>query len=123
MDSYILNAWQKLIDLFKKNHYNANIKITYIHKESNMAFEPLKDRLLVLREEQSNQTASGLYIPDTAKEKPLEGKVVAVGPDAKSDGINIDDTVVFANFSGMEITIEGTEYLILLSKEVLGLIK
>ncbi len=88
-----------------------------------MAFEPLKDRLLILREEQSNQTASGLYIPDTAKEKPLEGKVIAVGPDAKEDGINVDDTVVFANYSGMEVTIEGTEYLILKSEEVLGLIK
>ena len=88
-----------------------------------MAFEPLKDRLLVIREEQSNQTASGLYIPDTAKEKPLEGKVSAVGPDAKEDGISVGDTVVFANFSGMEITIEGQDYLVLLSKEVLGLIK
>ena len=88
-----------------------------------MAFEPLKDRLLVIPEEQATTTASGLYIPDTAKEKPLQGKVVAVGPDAKEDGINVDDTVVFANFSGMEITIEGQEYLILLSKEVLGLIK
>jgi chaperonin GroES len=82
-----------------------------------------KTRKLVTREEQSNTTASGLYIPDTAKEKPLEGKVVAVGPDAKEDGISVGDTVVFANFSGMEITIEGKEYLILLSKEVLGLIK
>ena len=88
-----------------------------------MAFEPLKDRLLVEREEQSNQTDSGLYIPDTAKEKPLEGKVVAVGPDAKEDGISVGDKVIFANFSGMEITLEGKEYLILLSKEVLGLIK
>ena len=88
-----------------------------------MAFEPLKDRVLVLREEQSNQTASGIYIPDTAKEKPLEGKVIAVGPKAKEDGININDIVVFANFSGMEITIENKEYLILLSKEILGLIK
>ena len=88
-----------------------------------MAFEPLKDRVLVIRQEQSNTTASGIIIPDTAKEKPLEGKVVAVGPDAIEDGINIDDTVVFASFSGMEITIEGREYLILLSKEVLGLIK
>jgi len=88
-----------------------------------MAFEPLKDRLLIIPEEQANTTASGLYIPDTAKEKPLQGKVVAVGPDAKEDGINVDDTVVFANFSGMEINIEGQEYLILLSKEVLGLIK
>ena len=88
-----------------------------------MAFEPLKDRLLVIREEQTNQTASGLYIPDSAKEKPLEGKVTAVGPDAKEDGINVGDTVVFANFSGMEINIEGQDYLILLSKEVLGLLK
>jgi len=88
-----------------------------------MAFEPLKDRVLVIRQEQSNTTASGIIIPDTAKEKPLEGKVVAVGPDAIEDGISVDDTVVFASFSGMEITIEGKEYLILLSKEVLGLIK
>ena len=88
-----------------------------------MAFEPLKDRLLVVPEVQATQTASGLYIPDTAKEKPLQGKVTAVGPDAKEDGINIGDIVVFANFSGMEIKIEGQEYLILLSKEVLGLIK
>jgi len=88
-----------------------------------MAFEPLKDRLLVKREEQSNQTASGLYIPDSAKEKPLEGKVIAVGPEAKEDGINVGDTVVFANFSGLEIIIEGEENLILLSKEVLGLIR
>ena len=88
-----------------------------------MAFIPLANRVLVEREEQSNTTASGIIIPDTAKEKPLQGKVVAVGPDAKEDGISEGDTVVFANFSGMEITIEGSEYLILLSKEVLGLIK
>ncbi len=88
-----------------------------------MAFIPLANRVLVEREEQSNTTASGIIIPDTAKEKPLQGKVIAVGPDAKEDGISEGDTVVFANFSGMEITIEGSEYLILLSKEVLGLIK
>ncbi len=88
-----------------------------------MAFIPLANRVLVEREEQSNTTASGIIIPDTAKQKPLQGKVVAVGPDAKEDGISEGDTVVFADFSGMEITIEGSEYLILLSKEVLGLIK
>lgn len=106
-----------------KNDYNASIKIHYLNLGVTMAFEPLKDRLLVLREEQSNQTASGLYIPDTAKDKPLEGKVIAVGPDAKEDGINVDDTVVFANYSGTEITLEGQEYLILVSKDILGLIK
>jgi len=88
-----------------------------------MAFIPLANRVLVEREEQTNTTASGIIIPDTAKEKPLQGKVVAVGPEAKEDGISEGDTVVFANFSGMEITIEGSEYLILLSKEVLGLIR
>ena len=88
-----------------------------------MAFIPLANRVLVEREEQSNTTASGIIIPDTAKEKPLQGKVIAVGPIAIEDGISEGDTVVFANFSGMEITIEGKEYLILLSKEVLGLIK
>jgi len=88
-----------------------------------MAFEPLKDRLLVLRQEQSNQTASGLYIPDSAKEKPLQGKVIAVGPEAKEDGISADDTVVLANYTGTQITLENQEYLILTSKEVLGIIK
>jgi chaperonin GroES len=94
-----------------------------IYKGANMAFIPLANRVLVEREEQSNTTASGIIIPDTAKQKPLQGKVIAVGPDAKEDGISEGDTVVFADFSGMEITIEGSEYLILLSKEVLGLIK
>lgn len=88
-----------------------------------MAFEPLKGRVLVTREEQSNTTASGLYIPDSAKEKPLEGKVVAVGPKAKEDGISVGDRVVFGKYSGAEITIENQEYLILESKEILGLIK
>ena len=88
-----------------------------------MSFTPLGNRVLIEREEQTNQTASGLYIPDSAKEKPLEGKVIAVGPEAKEDGISVGDTIVFANFSGLEIVIEGEENLILLSKEVLGLIK
>jgi len=88
-----------------------------------MAFIPLTNRVLVEREEQTNTTASGIIIPDTAKEKPLQGKVVAVGPEAKEEGISEGDIVVFADFSGMEITIEGSDYLILLSKEVLGLLK
>ncbi len=88
-----------------------------------MAFIPLADRVLIEREEQINTTASGIIIPDSAKEKPLQGKVIAVGPEAKEDGISEGDTVVFANYSGMEITVEGSEYLILPSKDVLGLLK
>jgi len=88
-----------------------------------MAFIPLADRVLIEREEQTNTTASGIIIPDSAKEKPLQGKVIAVGPEAKEDGISEGDTVVFANYSGMEIIVEGSEYLILPSKDVLGLLK
>jgi len=88
-----------------------------------MSFQPLGNRVLVKREEQTNTTASGIIIPDSAKEKPLEGKVIAVGKDALEDGISEGDIVVFAKFSGLEITIDGTEYLILVSKEILGIMK
>jgi chaperonin GroES len=88
-----------------------------------MSFQPLGNRVLIKREEQTNTTASGIIIPDSAKEKPLEGKVIAVGKEALDDGISEGDIVVFAKFSGLEITIDGTEYLILVSKEILGIMK
>ena len=88
-----------------------------------MKLKPLDDRVVIEVTELEEKNVGGIIIPDTAKEKPLQGKVVAVGPEAKEEGITEGDTVVFANFSGMEITIEGSEYLILLSKEILGLIK
>jgi len=88
-----------------------------------MSFQPLGNRVLIQREEQTNTTASGIIIPDSAKEKPLEGKVIAVGKDAVEDGISEGDIVVFGKFGGTEITIDGTEYLILTSKEILGVMK
>jgi len=88
-----------------------------------MSFQPLGNRVLIEREEQTNTTASGIIIPDSAKEKPLEGKVIAVGKDAVEDGISEGDIVVFGKFGGTEITIDGTEYLILTSKEILGVMK
>jgi len=88
-----------------------------------MSFQPLGNRVLIEREEQTNTTASGIIIPDSAKEKPLEGKVIAVGKDAVDDGISEGDIVVFGKFGGTEITIDGTEYLILTSKEILGVMK
>jgi chaperonin GroES len=109
------------LTFFEKMTKITSLKI--IRKGADMAFIPLANRVLVEREEQTNTTASGIIIPDTAKKKPLQGKVIAVGPEAKEDGISEGDTVVFADFSGMEITIEEKEYLILLSKEVLGLIQ
>ncbi len=88
-----------------------------------MNFQPLANRVLVEREEEVTTTASGIIIPDNAKEKPLQGKVLAVGPDAKEEGINEGDTVVFGKYAGSEITLDGKEYLILNSDDILGLLK
>ncbi len=88
-----------------------------------MSFTPLGNRVLIEREEQTNQTASGLYIPDSAKEKPLEGKVIAVGKEAIEAGINEGDTVVFPKYGGTEITVDGTEYLIMSSEDIFGVLK
>lgn len=88
-----------------------------------MSFQPLGNRVLIQREEQATQTATGLYIPDSAKEKPLNGKVIAVGKEAIEAGINEGDTVVFPKFGGTEITIGGQEYLIMSSDDILGIMK
>jgi chaperonin GroES len=85
-----------------------------------MSFQPLGNRVLILRETQTNTTASGIIIPDSAKEKPLQGKVIAVGKDAIEVGISEGDTVVFPKFGGSEISIDGTEYLIMSSDDILG---
>ena len=85
-----------------------------------MSFTPLGNRVLIEREEQTNQTASGLYIPDSAKEKPLNGKVIAVGKEAVEAGINEGDTVVFGKFGGTDLTIDGKEYLIMSSDDIYG---
>jgi len=88
-----------------------------------MSFQPLGNRVLIKREEQTNTTASGIIIPDSAKEKPLEGKVIAVAKDAIEAGINEGDTVVFPKYGGTEITMDGIEYLIMSSEDILGVMK
>ncbi|HIP41725.1 MAG TPA: co-chaperone GroES [Campylobacterales bacterium] len=88
-----------------------------------MSFQPLGNRVLIRRVEQTNTTASGIIIPDSAKEKPLQGKAIAVGKLAIEDGINEGDTVVFSKFGGIEITLDGVDYLVLGSKEILGVMK
>jgi chaperonin GroES len=88
-----------------------------------MSFQPLGNRVLIEREEQTNQTASGLYIPDSAKEKPSEGKVVAVGKDAIEAGLTEGDIVLFPKYGGTEVTIGGREYLIMSSDDILGVMK
>jgi chaperonin GroES len=94
-----------------------------------MKLRPLQDRILVQRVEEETTTKGGIIIPDTAKEKPAEGKVVAVGngkmgDDGKRVALEIKkgDRILFGKYSGTEVKIEGEEYLIMREDDVLGII-
>ena len=95
-----------------------------------MDFRPLHDRVLVRRLDTEEKTAGGIIIPDTAKEKPQEGEVVAVGPGAKNeDGkispldVNVGDIVLFGKWSGTEVKIDGKEYSIMKESDIMGVSK
>jgi len=94
-----------------------------------MKVKPLNDRVLVQRIEEVQVTKGGIVIPDTAKEKPIEGKVVAVGPGKMSDAgnrmalqVKEGDRVLFGKYSGTEIKIEGEEYLMMREEDLLAVI-
>ncbi len=94
-----------------------------------MKFKPLHDRVLVERVEQENKSAGGIIIPDTAQEKPMEGKVIAAGSGARSeDGkitpldVKAGDKILFGKWSGTEVTIDGTEMIIMKESDILGII-
>ena len=92
--------------------------------------KPLEDRVLVTVEEQEQTTASGLVIPDTAKEKPQQGTVIAVGPGKRSEHtgelleleVSEGDTVLFSKYGGTEVKVGGQEYLILSARDILAII-
>jgi chaperonin GroES len=93
-----------------------------------LKFKPLHDRVLVRRIEQESKSSGGIIIPDSAKEKPIEGEVLAVGPGARDDSgkvlpldVKVGDTVVFGKWSGTEIKIESEEYLILKESDIFGI--
>ena len=83
---------------------------------------PLGDRVLIELVEQEETTASGIVLPDSAKEKPQEGKVVAVGKDAE-DEVKVDDRVIYSKYAGTEVEYEGKEYLILGKMDILATIE
>ena len=94
-----------------------------------MAFRPLGDRVLVRRVEEEEKTKGGIIIPDTAKEKPQEGKVIAVGPGSRDDSGKINaldlkagDRILFGKWSGSEIKLEGEDLLIMKESDVLGVL-
>jgi chaperonin GroES len=95
-----------------------------------MKIRPLYDRIVVKRIEQGDEVQGGLYIPDSAKEKPQEGEVVAVGKGKRLEGgkvvpldVQVGNRILFAKYSGSEIKLGGDEYLIMREDEVLGIIK
>ena len=94
-----------------------------------MAFRPLHDRILVRRIEAEEKTSGGIIIPDTAKEKPQEGEVMAVGPGARDDrgelialDVKAGDRILFGKWSGTEVKIDGEDLLIMKESDVLGII-
>ena len=91
---------------------------------SNVNIKPLADRVLVQPAAAEEKTASGLYIPDTAKEKPQRGTVVAAGPGKKDEPVTVKagDTVLYGKYAGTEINIEGQEYLIMRESDILAIV-
>src|SRR3954447_19727341 len=94
-----------------------------------MAFRPLGDRVLVKRVEEEEKTRGGIIIPDTAKEKPQEGEVIAVGPGARDESgklqaldVKVGDRILFGKWSGTEVKLDGEELLIMKESDIMGVI-
>ena len=95
-----------------------------------MAFRPLHDRVLIRRVEQEAKTAAGIIIPDTAKEKPMEGEVIAVGPGARDENgklqpldVKAGDRVLFGKWSGTEVRLEGEDLMVMKESDLMGVIE
>jgi chaperonin GroES len=108
--------------VFQRHHFCST--------EENMSFRPLHDRILVRRVESQEKTKGGIIIPDTAKEKPSEGEVVAVGTGARNEAgqiqaldVHAGDRILFGKWSGTEIKINGEDLLIMKESDVLGIIE
>ena len=95
-----------------------------------MGFRPLHDRVLIRRLDGDEKTAGGIIIPDTAKEKPMEGEVISVGPGARDDNgkiapldVKAGDTVLFGKWSGTEVKLDGEDLLIMKESDIMGVIE
>ena len=95
-----------------------------------MAVKPLEDRILIKPLEAETKTAAGIYLPESAKEKPMQGRVVALGPGKLLDNgervkpaVKKGDTVVFGQYGGTEVTLDGTDYKVLRESEILAKVK
>src|SRR5262245_5114505 len=99
-------------------------------REGSMKFRPLQDRVLIRRIEEEEKTKGGIIIPDTAKEKPMEGEVVAAGPGTRDDDgklrpldIKVGDRVLFGKWSGTEIKIDGEDFVVAKESDIMGVVE
>ncbi|MEK6759315.1 MAG: co-chaperone GroES [Deltaproteobacteria bacterium] len=95
-----------------------------------MKIKPLHDRVIVKRLEEEEKTKGGIIIPDSAKETPAEGKVIAVGPGKKDDegkihpvDVKVNDRIIFSKYAGNEIKVDGEEFLIMREEDILGIVE
>jgi chaperonin GroES len=120
--AYVKGGWHSLIA-------TANPEIITKAKEDRMKLRPLHDRVVVKRIDAEDKTAGGIIIPDTAKEKPSQGEVVAVGPGGRDEAgklipidLKVGDRVLFGKWSGTEIKLDGQELLIMKESDILGVL-
>ncbi len=106
------------------------ITISVLQMEECMRFRPLHDRVVVKRVEAEEKTIGGIIIPDTAKEKPQQGEVIAVGPGGRDEtgklipiDLKVGDRVLFGKWSGTEVKLDGSEYLIMKESDVMGVLE
>jgi chaperonin GroES len=114
------------VDLFSSDKFDMNNLL----REIDMKFRPLHDRVVVTRIDAEDKTAGGIIIPDTAKEKPSEGEVIAVGPGGGDEAgkiipidLKVGDRVLFGKWSGTEVKLDGVEYLIMKESDIMGVIE
>jgi chaperonin GroES len=111
--------------LFQRGSAN-NLK----KREKSMKFRPLHDRVVVRRVQSEEKTAGGIIIPDTAKEKPQEGEVIAAGPGARDESgklvpldVKVGDRILFGKWSGTEVKLDGEELLIMKESDIMGIVE
>jgi chaperonin GroES len=106
------------------NHFLNTQNIRTMAKDKKLSVTPLHDRVIVKPAAAEEKTAGGIIIPDTAKEKPQRGTVIAAGPGKKDEPVTVKsgDTVLYGKYAGTEISIEGTDYLIMRESDILAIV-
>src|SRR5512144_410137 len=107
----------------------AQTEMSNTHRRTAMKFRPLHDRVVVERIDAEEKTAGGIIIPDTAKEKPSQGRIIAVGPGGRDESgklipidVKVGDRILFGKWSGTEVEINGIEYLIMKESDIMGVL-